>query len=48
MQPRTLAISTVAVTLLAVLAVSRGGCARPGQLRRERGADRRHDSRHSH
>lgn len=47
MQPRTLAISTIAVTLLAVLAVNRGGCARPGQLRRE-GAGRQHDSRHSH
>ena len=47
MKTRTLAISTVAVTLLAVLAVSRGGCAGPGTPRRARRAGRRHDPRHS-
>jgi hypothetical protein len=42
MQPRTLAISAVAMTLLAVLAVSRGGCTGPGKPPRGRRADRRH------
>ncbi len=48
MQPRTLAISTVALTLVALLAVTRGGCAQASRPRRARAAGEHHSPRHSH